>query len=184
MTWYIDSKNLCRILKIGSKKSYILTWNFCNNFWKLQNLQIIFDITWLPRGENIHADLLSTLPPNVTTTPELYKNISRDDQSHSFIVWYIYADSTKLWEVCDCAWFYFHLMPICFGFYFALRRTTQFTSLFGFYIHRWICLFINNSKTSACPVKMLQRYTCISVGKYRHFWSFFVQTLCLNSRRV
>lgn len=70
-----------------------------------------------------------------------------------------------------------YLMPICFGFYFALRRTTQFTSLFGFYIHRWICLFINNSKTSVCPVKMLQRYTCISVGKYRHSWSFFVQTV-------
>lgn len=86
----------------------------------------------------------------------------------------IYADSTKLWEVRDCTWFYFHLMPICVGFYFALRGTTQFTSLFGFYIHRWICLFINNSKTSACPVKMLQRYTCISVGKYtcRQFWSF------------
>lgn len=138
MTWYIDSKNLCRILKIGSKNSYILTWNFCNNFWKLQNLQIIFDITWLRRGENIHADLLSTLPPNVTTKPELYKNISRDDQSHSFIVWYIYADSTKLWEVCDCAWFYFIWCQFVLGFILRYEeprsslRCSDFTFIDGY----------------------------------------------------
>lgn len=62
---------------------------------------------------------------------------------------------------------------ICFGFYFAIRRTTQFTSLFGFYIHRWICLFINNSKTSACLVKMLQRYIHVyqwgNIGTFGHF---------------
>lgn len=58
VTWYTDSKNVCRILEVGSRKSYLHEIDV-TIFEKLQNLQIIFDIQWLPREENIQADLLS-----------------------------------------------------------------------------------------------------------------------------
>lgn len=47
VTWYTDSR-----------KSYLYEIAV-TIFEKLQNLQIIFDIQWLPREENIQADLLS-----------------------------------------------------------------------------------------------------------------------------
>lgn len=50
--WYIDSKNVCRILEVGSRKLYLYEIVVII-FEKLQNLYIIFDIQWLLRVENI-----------------------------------------------------------------------------------------------------------------------------------
>ena len=58
ITWHTDSKNVCRILEVGSKKSY-LHEIAVKIFEKLQNFQTNFHIRWLSRESNIRADMLS-----------------------------------------------------------------------------------------------------------------------------